>query len=121
MSTHSRTGHSTPNKLARGVRLALASALLSLSASGWAAGGVIVFHGAIVVPTCATEAGTGGTASLSCPPNGTNPAEFAALPLLPGRTAMLKSARASVQTVRLVNSANPGSSQQGYIIVAEYY
>src|SRR5437762_13758240 len=73
MSTFARTGHCAAQHLAKRLPLALASALLSISA--WAADGVIVFRGAIVAPSCTTQMSASGSPSVSCPASGSHSAE----------------------------------------------
>ncbi|WP_420992576.1 hypothetical protein ACKI2N_007285 [Cupriavidus sp. 30B13] len=120
MSTHARTGNASIRNLKHRLPLALACALLSVPA--WGAGGVIVFRGAIVAPSCMTQmSASSGSASVSCPQNGAQAAEFAAMPLLPGTSVQMKSARASVQTARFVRGNGQDAGQQGLILVAEYY
>lgn len=104
--------------LARRLPLALAGTLLSVSA--WAADGVLAFHGAIVVPPCNTQLSTGGTASVSCPRNGANAAEFADVRLLPASTATLQAARVSVTPVQSVHGPDRGSRQPRYIVTVDY-
>ncbi|WP_276288734.1 hypothetical protein [Cupriavidus basilensis] len=117
MSTFASTGRAASHRFALRLPLALASALLSVSA--WAADGVIHFRGAIVAPPCNTQISTSGTASVSCPANGTHSAESASLPLLPGRVVQLTTARAFVVPVQF--AAGPGSgNKQGYVVVTEY-
>ncbi|WP_020201466.1 MULTISPECIES: hypothetical protein [Cupriavidus] len=120
MSTHARTGNASIRNLKHRLTLALACALLSVPA--WGAGGVIFFRGAIVAPSCMTQMSAGsGSASVSCPQNGAQAAEFAAVPLMPGKSVQLKSARASVETARFVRKSDPDGGQQGLVVMAEYY
>ncbi|GAB7546538.1 hypothetical protein [Cupriavidus sp. 8B] len=119
MSTFARTGHCAAQQLARRLPLVLASAALSVCA--WAADGVIIFQGAIVAPSCTAQMSASGTPSVSCPANGSHSAEFAALPPVPGKVAILKTARTSVQAVQFMKGNDPGSSRQGIVLMADYY
>ncbi|EHP38592.1 hypothetical protein OR16_35727 [Cupriavidus basilensis OR16] len=119
MSTFARTGRCAAQDLAKRLPLVLASALLSVPA--WAADGIIAFRGAIVAPSCATQMSASGSPSVSCPASGNLSAEFAVLPPVPGKVAMLKTARVSVEAVQFVKGSGPSSRQQGIVVVTEYY
>ncbi|WP_454720734.1 MULTISPECIES: hypothetical protein [Cupriavidus] len=120
MSTHARNGNASIRNLKPRLTLALACALLSVPA--WASSGVIYFRGAIVAPSCTTQMGTGAdSASVSCPQNGAQAAEFASLPLMPGKSVQLKSARASVEPARFIRTSDPDGGRQGLVLMAEYY
>ncbi|MGO4328363.1 hypothetical protein AB4Z48_24840 [Cupriavidus sp. 2TAF22] len=123
MSTQPRTGNASIRNLPRRLPLALALACAWLSAPAWAADGMIVFRGAIVAPSCLPQISGGRTpaASVSCPQNGTQAAEFASLPLMPGKTVQLKSARASVETMRFSRGDVPDGAQPGLMLVTEHY
>lgn len=119
MSTFARTGRCAAQHLAKRLPLTLASAMLAVPT--WAADGVIAFRGAIVAPPCITQISTSGSPSVSCPESGGQPAEFAALPPVPGKVAMLKTVRVSVEAVQFVKGSSPGGTQKGIIVVTEYY